>query len=65
MSLLRVSCISVQQTNYEQMGAPGGETRARTVGILWQNFCCVLEVFYWHRAFGVVGSPAHNIIDIN
>ena len=41
-----------KQTNYGQMGTSGREARTRTVGVLWQNFCCVLEVFYWRRAFG-------------
>jgi NADH dehydrogenase (ubiquinone) 1 alpha subcomplex subunit 5 len=45
-------CISVQQTDYGQMGTPGREARTRTVGVLWQNFFCVLEVFIGRRAFG-------------
>ena len=45
------TCISVRQTNHEQMGAAGREAGAWTVGALWQNFYCVVEVFYWTSSF--------------
>jgi NADH dehydrogenase (ubiquinone) 1 alpha subcomplex subunit 5 len=57
------SCISVQQTNYGQVGAPGREARTRTVGVLWQNFCCILE-FYWASCFRRV-VDLHTVIDID
>jgi hypothetical protein len=33
------------------MGAFRREARTRTVGVLWQNVYCVVEVFYWRRSF--------------